>query len=59
MKLIIFDFEVFKYDVLLGLYVVDNDDRSKKELYQTWDKEKIKKIYQLFQNDIWIGHNNK
>ena len=59
MKLIIFDFEVFKYDVLLGLYIVDNEDRSKKELYQTWDKEKIKKIYQLFQNDIWIGHNNK
>ena len=58
LRLIIFDFEVFKYDVLLGLYVVNND-RSKKTLYQTWDKEKIKKLYQLFKNDIWIGHNNK
>lgn len=59
MKLIIFDFEVFKHDVLLGMYIVDNDDRSKKQLYQTWDKIEIKKLYQLFKDDIWIGHNNK
>ena len=59
MRLIIFDFEVFKYDILLGLYIVDNNDRSKKTLYQTWDKEEIKKLYQLFKDDIWIGHNNK
>ena len=59
MKLIIFDFEVFKYDTLLGIYIVDNEDRSKKTLYQTWDKENIKKLYQLFKDNIWIGHNNK
>lgn len=59
MKLIIFDFEVFKYDILLGLYLIDNEDRTKKELYQTWNVDDIKKLYYLFKDDIWIGHNNK
>lgn len=59
MQIIIFDFEVFKYDVLLGLYILDESDLSKKQLYQTWDKENIKKLYYLYQDAIWVGHNNK
>lgn len=59
MNLIIFDFEVFKYDVLLGIYIVDNDNRQNKRLFQTWDKEEIKAIYEIYKDDIWIGHNNK
>ena len=41
MKIIIFDFEVFKYDVLLGAIILDNNKDP--EYFQTWDKEEIKK----------------
>lgn len=53
MKVLIFDFEVFKYDVLLGIY-----DANSKEYIQTWDKEKIKQIYRENPDAIWVGHNN-
>ena len=55
MRLIIFDFEVFKYDVLLGAIIVEKD---KKELFQTWDKSLIKEFYNNNQESVWIGHNN-
>ena len=40
MKILIFDFEVFKYDTLLGVY-----DVNKNEYIQLWDKQQIKEFY--------------
>lgn len=54
-KLIIFDFEVFKYDCLLGAKILDGE---KKTLIQTWDLNEIKQIYANNTDAIWIGHNN-
>lgn len=59
MRLIVFDFEVFKHDTLLGMWIVDNDNKENKQFYQTWDLDEIRKLYQLFKDDIWVGHNNK
>lgn len=55
MKSVIFDFEVFKYDTLLGALIVDNHTVTK---YQTWDLEEIKKFYYDNKKTLWIGHNN-
>ena len=55
MKYIILDFEVFKYDVLLGTKIITAEDVV---TYQTWDKENIKKFYEEHKEDLWIGHNN-
>lgn len=54
-KLIVFDFEVFKYDVLLGAIVIDDENV---DVIQTWDKDKIRQFYYDNVNSIWIGHNN-
>ena len=55
-RLIIFDFEVFKYDTLLGCVVLDQDNQT---LIQTWDLKEIKQFYEDNKDDaIWIGHNN-
>lgn len=54
--IIIFDFEVFRYNVLLGALLVKDDNTT--ELKQIWDIEKIKKFYYQHQDDLWIGHNN-
>ena len=55
-SLIIFDFEVFKYDTLLGAKIINNDNV---QLYQTWNLEEIKEFYNNHKdNSIWIGHNN-
>ena len=56
MRTIIFDFEVFKYDVLLGALVLENDQEPK--LFQSWDKKEIKSFYYMNRDSIWIGHNN-
>ena len=53
MKFLVFDFEVFKYDTLMGVY-----DVNEKKFIQLWDKEEIKKFYEENKNSIWIGHNN-
>lgn len=55
-KLIIFDFEVFKHDTLLGAIIIDKDNIS---IMQTWDLSKMKKFYAMNIDAIWIGHNNK
>jgi hypothetical protein len=52
-KIIIFDFEVFRYDVLLGAY-----ELPEKVFFQTWDKDAIKEYYLQHKEDIWVGHNN-
>ena len=56
MKVIIFDFEVFKYDTLFGALIVSKDNEP--ELYQTWNLNDIKEFYNLHKYDLWIGHNN-
>lgn len=53
MKFLVFDFEVFPFDVLLGIY-----DVNEKKYIQLWDVEEIKKFYNENINSIWIGHNN-
>ena len=56
MRFIIFDFEVFKYDTLLGAIVLEKG--HKPQLYQLWDLENIKKFYWENRYNIWVGHNN-
>lgn len=55
-KLIIYDYEIFKYDSLLGAYIIDADDNL--TLYQTWDRKEIEDFYEANKNNVWIGHNN-
>lgn len=56
MKIICYDFEVFKYDTLLGCLIIEN---GKKELYQTWDLKEIKEFYYKNKNQaIFVGHNS-
>ncbi len=53
MKFLVFDFEVFKYDTLLGVYNVNN-----KKYVQLWDLDEIREYYECNKDAIWIGHNN-
>lgn len=53
MKIIVFDFEVFKYDTLLGVYDVNNN-----RFIQMWDLNDIKEFYYKNTDAIWVGHNN-
>lgn len=53
MKILVFDFEVFRYDTLLGVY-----DVNEHQYYQTWDLAEIKDYYYKNINAIWVGHNN-
>lgn len=62
-RLIIFDFEVFKYDSLLGAVVIDND---RVDIAQLWIENhnvntfhEITDFYEQHVADIWIGHNNE
>lgn len=54
-NIVIFDFEVFKYDTLLGAIVLKDNDI---ELFQTWNLAEMIKFYELQKQSIWIGHNN-
>ena len=55
MKIIIYDFEVFKFDTLLGCYILSEGEQT---LYQTWNIDEIKQFYYDHKEDMWIGHNN-
>lgn len=55
MNLIIYDFEVFKHDILLGAFVIQEDGNI--EYIKTWDKNEIVKFYENNTQSIWIGHN--
>ena len=55
-KVIIYDFEVFMYDSLLGANIID--EKGKSQRYQTWNLDEICKFYIDHQNDLWVGHNN-
>lgn len=54
MNLIIFDFEVFKYDTLLGIHLLEDD---KITTMQTWNLDEIRSFYNKHIDDIWVGHN--
>lgn len=54
-NIVIFDFEVFKYDTLLGALVLHDDNI---ELFQSWNLSDIAKFYEREKQSIWIGHNN-
>lgn len=56
MRVIIFDWEVYKYDQLLGALVVE--DLEVKQVFQEWDMEKAKKFLEAHRRDIWVGWNN-
>lgn len=53
--IIIFDFEVFKYDTLLGAMLVDDNSQT---IEQVWGLDNIKQFYNKHLNDLWVGHNN-
>lgn len=55
MNIIIFDFEVFKYDTLLGCLYIDEHG---KHLFQSWDLDEIKLYYKNNEDALWVGHNN-
>lgn len=58
MNLIIFDFEVFRYDTLLGYGMVNVKDGSC-EYKQTWSLDEMRELYNTYgNNSIWIGWNS-
>ena len=56
MKIIIFDFEVFKFDCLLGADVIHEDGRINR--YQIWNLNEMKQFFESNTDALWIGHNN-
>lgn len=54
MNIIIFDFEVFKYDTLFGAHILNDDNIT---TMQTWSLKEICAFYEEHINDIWVGHN--
>lgn len=56
MKIIIFDYEVFKYDTLLGTLSIDENNQI--TCKQIWDLDEIKQFYNDNQQSLWVGHNN-
>lgn len=54
-SIVIFDFEVFKFDTLLGAIVLRDDDA---EVFQTWNLAEMIKFYEANKQSIWVGHNN-
>ena len=54
-NIVIFDFEVFKHDTLLGARLLIDDKILR---FQSWDLDEIRRLYENCQNFIWIGHNN-
>lgn len=55
MRYLIIDFEVFRFDTLLGVIIVDKDSET---VFQTWSLQQIKKFYLDNVQNVWIGHNN-
>lgn len=57
MRILVYDFEVFQYDTLLGVIILE---KGKTPLtYQTWDLNEIKRFYKENINSVWVGHNNE
>ena len=57
MKIIVFDWEVFKFNQLLGCLVYDEENNTE-ELFQSWDIEEMKEFFNSHRRDIWVGWNN-
>ena len=55
-NIVVFDFEVFSHDILLGALIVAND---KVDAVQLWNVKDIAQFYELHKTDFWIGHNNE
>lgn len=53
-SVIIFDFEVFKYDTLFGAHILNDDNIT---TMQTWNLKEICTFYEEHINDVWVGHN--
>lgn len=53
--LLFYDFEVFKYDWL----VVIHDVVNKKEHIIINDPDQLKRIYELYKTNIWVGYNSR
>lgn len=53
LKVIVFDFEVFRYNTLLGAYIVNEN-----KYFQTWDRYDIIDFYNENKDAVWVGHNN-
>lgn len=56
MNILVYDFEVFKYDTLLGVKKVNEDGST--AYYQTWDLDEIRNFYKINKDALWVGHNN-
>ena len=57
MKLICWDLETFRYDLLFGCIIIDKD---KETLYQTWDLDEVREFFKNTKdNSIYIGYNSK
>lgn len=54
-KFIVFDFEVFAHDVMLGALIVNDDGNI--DVFQSWDIVKIARFYETNKRYYWIGHN--
>lgn len=54
-NIIIFDFEVFKHDTLLGALILDDEEIK---VFQTWNLNEICEFYKENRESIWLGHNN-
>ena len=58
MNILIYDYEVFKYDTLLGFRNLNLEDGSYTET-QTWDLNEIRQYYEQYKDDsIWVGWNS-
>lgn len=55
MRKIFYDFEVFEFDWLV--VIVDYDTRKGKVIVN--DVEMLKKYYNYFKDDIWVGYNSR
>lgn len=56
MNILIFDFEVFKYDTLLGAKLICENGTT--QIVQLWGIDEIKQFYKDQISWLWVGHNN-
>lgn len=56
-KIIVFDWEIFLKDSLLGAIVYD-EEKDTEELFQSWDINEMKWFFNKHRLDIWVGWNN-
>lgn len=58
MNVAIFDFEVFRFDTLLGYGFVDFE-KGTCDFKQTWDLDEMRELYNTYaSNTIWVGWNS-